>query len=160
MSRVVYQTQAWRERWLSLKGKPVFIIPVIIYHLTVVLYSDSWLSEMEQLLFHSLWKCKFPLVNGCICCQQTLKRGLEVLWLMMRRHAPRLRNLWLYLNGERVWSPFVKLISPRFTSFGDLGPWMKRWPKAGAWQAKSRHAVELLCGIGNVGGVGPILVSL
>lgn len=66
------------------------------------------------------------------CCQQPLKAEFGMPWLFMRRHGLKLRHLWVYLNGERSWFPFVRLTHAEFTSFGELEPNIKGRPKLGA----------------------------
>ena len=86
-----------------------------------------------------------------VCCQQPLKGGLGVPWLLMRKHALRLRHLRLYLDGERVWSPHAKALFPRLESLANIGSWIYRRPRQGLWQAECRKAIRLISRVGNVG---------
>lgn len=65
-------------------------------------------------------------VEGRCSTLRPLKVGIGTLWLLMHRQGLTLRYQWLYSDGGQVWSPFVKLILPRFTNFGELEPWIKR----------------------------------
>ena len=68
-------------------------------------------------------------------------------WLMMRRHALRLRHLWLYLekDGEQVWSPFVRHAFPELISWTELQSWVKKRPRRGEWHRECRVALQQLC---------------
>lgn len=53
-------------------------------------------------------------------------------------------HMWLYLNGEQMWSPHVSFDLPDVTSLKDIGPWVKRRARLEEWQLKCRQAVQLL----------------
>ncbi len=135
-SRVASLTQKWAERKLSLKGwaevANTYIASIIIYRLTVVPCPSPRLTRLERLLFRFLWKGRVPLVRRSICCQHPLKGGLGMRWLLMRRHALRLRHLKRFLDGEQVWSPFVRHVFPRLVSLMELQSWVERRLRLGA----------------------------
>jgi hypothetical protein len=141
-------------RKLSLKGRAevanAYIASVIYYRLTVVPCPFAWLAKLERLLFRFLWKGRVPLVRRSICCQHPLSGGLGMPWLRMRRHALRLRHLRQYLDGDRVWSPFVKRDFPQLVSLTELQSWIRRRPRLGAWHLECRQALTALHQSGNV----------
>ncbi len=147
-SKVASLTQKWAERKLSLKGRAevanTYIASIIIYRLTVVPCPSPRLTRLERLLFRFLWKGRVPLVRRSICCQHPLKGGLGMPWLLMRRHALRLRHLKLFLDGEQVWSPFVRHVFPRLVSLMELQSWVKRRPRLGAWHLECCQALTAL----------------
>jgi hypothetical protein len=155
-SRVAHLTQKWAERKLSLKGRAevanAYIASVIYYRLTVVPCPPPWLTKLERLLFRFLWKGRVPLVRRSICCQHPLRGGLGMPWLMMRRHALRLRHLQRFLDGDQVWSPFVRRVFPQLVSLTELQSWIRRRPRLGAWHLECRQALTALCQSGNADG--------
>lgn len=70
-----------------------------------------------------------PLVRYSILMSN---RG-GIIWLLMFRHAVSLRHLWLYMDGEQVGFPFVKMIFHKFTSVGVLETWIKSRLMLGVW---------------------------
>ncbi|XP_036366636.1 uncharacterized protein LOC118766888 [Octopus sinensis] len=75
-------------------------------------------------------------------------------WPLMRKHALRFRHLWLLLNGEQVWSPFVKWMFPRFTSFSGQESWFFRRSRLGIWFTECRKALLQFHHSGNASGFG------
>jgi hypothetical protein len=156
-SKVVSLTQKWAGRKLSLKGRAevanVYIASVIYYRLTVVPCPSSRLTRLERLLFRFLWGGRVPLVRRSICCQHPLRGGLGMPWLLMRRHALRLRHLQIFLQDEQVWSPFVRRVFPQLVSLTELQTWVKRRPRLGAWHLECCQALTALYQSGNaIGG--------
>lgn len=114
LSKMALLTQTWSAQ-LSLKGRTkianVFIASIITYHLAVVSYSHLWLNKLERMLFCFLWIGRGPLVGRSICCQNAKRWVRDAV----TKNALRFRHRWLYLDGEQVWTSFVKQIFPRFT---------------------------------------------
>lgn len=127
----------WSDRQLSLKGRAemaqVFIAPIITYYLTAVPCPDSWLNKLAWLLFCLLWKQKKLLVKHSVCCQEPLKDGLGILWLMMCRHELKLKHLWLYIYSDQVWNPLAEELFPQLASLKKFKseyikrPYMTEW---------------------------------
>ncbi|GAB1597330.1 hypothetical protein Ahia01_000009400 [Argonauta hians] len=162
-SRVANLIQKWNGRKLSLKGRAevvkVYIAPAIYYRLALVPCPKNRLNELERVLFKFLWNGRKPLVRRSICCQDPLNGGLGMPWLLLRKHAQRLRHLQRFLSGEQVWSPFTRHAFPQLVSLVELQSWLKQRPSFGEWHTECREALRLFCRTGNaVGGDPPTSV--
>lgn len=101
----------WSGRTLSLK-RSVEVVQVycICYHLSsdIVPCSNSWLNKFEHFLFCFLCRRGAPLVRRSVCCQNLLKGGLGIMWLMIR-----LKHFWFCLDDEQLRSSLVEPFFPR-----------------------------------------------
>ncbi|GAB1599396.1 hypothetical protein Ahia01_000216800, partial [Argonauta hians] len=102
-------------------------------------------------LFHFLWEGRSPMVRRPICCQPPLAGGLGMPWVLYRKHAMRLRHLHLYLQGPKVWSPFVRRTFPELVSLTEVQSWIKRRPRLGVWHTECRQALTSLAAICRTG---------
>lgn len=91
---------------------------MIISRLTIVLALLCLVAKQDRnIAFLHVGNGQGPLMMRSICCQQLLQGEVAMSWLLIHRHALRLSYLRLYLDGERMWSPLVRLTLPKFTSF-------------------------------------------
>lgn len=65
--------------------------------------------------------------------------------LMMRKHVLSLRHLQHFLNGQQVWSPFVKWDFSQFVSLMEQQYWFKYRPRKGTWHLECRQALTAFC---------------
>lgn len=121
--RVANLTQKRVQEKLSLIGlvevENIYIASVIYYRLTVFFSSASWLTKRERFLLDFLWRGRV---------------GLDILWLMMHKHALRLQYIQHFINGDEVWLPFIKQDFPQLVSLTELQSWIERRPWVlGSW---------------------------
>lgn len=107
----------------------------------------GWSSWKE--LFHFLWKGWEPLVWWFISCLKPLKSGWRMTRLLMRRHAIRLKHLWLHLHGIGMLSPLAKQMFLKFLSFGGRECWCYRRSELDIWYTEWRKALLLFRRSGN-----------
>lgn len=71
-------------------------------------------------------------VERCTTCKVLYLLSKAVIgwarmpWLRMSKFALRLKYLWLYLDGEQVWSSLVKVFLLQLTSLLEISPWVKQ----------------------------------
>ena len=116
-AKVEAQVGTWFRRRLSLKGRvevcTVYIIPLILYRLSVLLLARDHRVVLEQSLFKLLWKGRSPLVSRQVCCQCPRETGLGMPDLKSHRLAERLAYLGRSLTKKTVWDHKVRDVFPR-----------------------------------------------
>lgn len=70
-------------------------------------------------------------------------------WLLMCRHELWLWNLKHFLDGEQVWSPFVRLVFPQLILLTKLQSWISRRLKKGIWHFECCQALNAPHLVGN-----------
>lgn len=125
------------------------IASIIYYHLTVVSCPICWLTKLEHLFFHFLWKGHIPLVRHSIYYHQLLNGGLSMPWLLMHRHALRLLRLQRFCDGEQVWLVFVRHDFLQLISLTELQSWIRLKPRKGTWHIECYQVLTALHKVGN-----------
>lgn len=85
------------------------------------------------------------------CYQKPLTGGQRVPLLLMCKYALRLRYIWLYTDGQQVWSVYMRFCFPRLESMSNISDWVKKRPKRGWRHLECRQALQLLSRAGDAG---------